>query len=63
MDEETVLATGLEIELDNVAAGTETDEDEFPGCDASIMQISVVTFEVVKASAVEQALRMQGMAT
>jgi hypothetical protein len=46
VDEETELATELEIELDNDAAGTAMDEVEFPGCDAAIMQISVVMFEV-----------------
>jgi hypothetical protein len=46
VDEETVLATELEIELDNDTAGTATDEVEFSGCDAAIMQISVVIFEV-----------------
>ena len=46
VDEETVPATELEIELDNDVAGTVTDEDEFPGCDSTIMQISVAMFEV-----------------
>jgi len=45
VDEETVPATELEIELDN-DVGRAMDEDEFPGCDAAIMQILVVMFEV-----------------
>jgi hypothetical protein len=46
VNEETELATELEIELDNDVAGTVTDEDEFPDCDSTIMQISVAMFEV-----------------